>query len=243
MPRFLTTGLGATVCRSALPTTSSGAFASPAGTPVPPGLARDDPRWTRPLPWTIAVDRDAVGTGLLAVTGLALFNVMLPLVILRLVALRRPWTMRLMMMLPVAAAVPLSAFAVVEPLVPMLPAPYPSSSKTIFFAGSLLGVPIVSLAAGAGMSLIRRRWRRLAILAGLTISASLAIGFVWMRIDIRSMPAIEHYDWSGWYLVVLPGAYAVGTLLVMAWVIGGCARALGSRTPSALERGRGDAAG
>ncbi len=219
LPRFLMTGLGATVCRSVLPTTSAGAYAPPEGSPVPPGLARDDPRWTRSLPWTIVVKRDAVAAGLLALTGLALLNVVLPLLILRLVALRRPWTMRLMMMLPVAAAIPLSAFAIVEPLIPSLPAPYPSSSKTIFFAGSLLGVPIVSFVTAVGWSLVRLRRRRLALLAGLTMLASLAIGFVWVRMDVRSMPAIEHYTWSGWYLVLLPGAYATGVLLLVGSVI------------------------
>jgi hypothetical protein len=219
LPRVLTTGLGMTVCRSAVPTTPTGSYAPPRGTPVPPRRDRDDPRWTRPLPWTIAPARDVTFSALVAITGLAIFNVFLPLFILRLVALRRPWTMRLMMMLPVAAAVPLTAFAVVEPLIPTLPAPYPSSSKTLFFAGSLLGVPIVSLVAAVAWSLVRRRWRRLALVAGLTIVASLAIGFVWMRMDIRSMPAIEHYAWSGWYLVVLPGAYATGVLLLVASAI------------------------
>jgi hypothetical protein len=242
LPRFVTTGLGATVCRSALSTAPTGGYAPPQGSPVPPGLARDDPRWTRPLPWTIVVDRGAVGSGLLVVTVLALFNVVLPLLILRLIALRRPWTMRLMMMLPVAAAIPLTAFAVVEPLIPMLPAPYPSSSKTIFFAGSLVGVPILTLVAAASWSLACRRWKRLALLAGLTVLASLAIGFVWLRIDVRSMPAIEHHAWSGWYLVVLPGAYAVGTLLVVAWAILACTQALRSRTPSGLGRRTGDTA-
>jgi hypothetical protein len=87
--------------------------------------------------------------------------------------------------------------------------------------GSLAGIPIASFAAVAGWNLVRRRWRHLAILAGLTVLASLAIGLVGLRIDIRSMPPIEHYSWSGWYLAVLPGAYSVGLLLVMAWTIRG----------------------
>ena len=73
------------------------------------------------------------------------------------------------MMLPVAAALPLTAFSVVEPLVPTLPAPYPASTRTVFFMGSLLGVPIVSFVAIAGWMLVQRRWRRLALLAALTL--------------------------------------------------------------------------
>ena len=193
---------------------------------MPPGLARDDPRWTRPLPWAHALNNDDVESGLLAVIALALTNVFLPLLILRLAARRRPWTIRLMMLLPVAAAVPLSAFVVLEPMIPVLPAPYPSSSKVLFTLGTLAGIPIVSLVAAAGWSLVRRRWRHLFVLAGLTVMASFSVGLAWLWIDARSMPAIEHYTWSGWYLAVLPGAYAVGVLMLMASVIAGIGRSI-----------------
>jgi hypothetical protein len=241
LPRFLTTGLGATVCRSALPTTPTGEYKPLQGAPVQPGLARDDPRWARPLPWAHAVEVDAAGSGLLAVFGLALCNIFLPLGILRLVALRRPWTLRLMMALPIAAAVPLTAFLTLEPLIPTLSAPYPLSSRVLFTLGSLAGVPIVCFAAVAGLSLVRRRWRRLALQAGFTILASVAIGLVWLRIDIRSMPALEHYDWLGWYLAVLPGAYAVGVLLLIAWVVRGILRMTRRPTRAALDSARGAA--
>ena len=161
---------------------------------------------------------------MIVVIGLALFNVFLPLGILRLVALRRPWTLRLMMALPVAAAVPLTAFVALEPLIPALSAPYPSSSRILVTLGSLAGIPIVCFAATACRSLVCRRWRELALLTGLTILASLAIGLVWLRIDARSMPAIEHYDWSGWHLVVFIGAYAVGIFIPIARVIRGMLR-------------------
>jgi hypothetical protein len=31
------------------------------------------------------------------------------------------------------------------------------------------------------------------------------------------MPAIEHYGRPGWYLVFVPGAYAAGMLILIAW--------------------------
>jgi outer membrane protein assembly factor BamB len=223
-PLMVSRDLGATICRMAIPTNAKGAYESTPGAPVRPGLARDDPRWTRPLPWTIAVDRETARSGLLALVGLALFNVLLPLGILRLAAPRRPWTMRVLMALPIAAAIPLTAIVAVEPLIPTLPAPYPSSSRMLFTLGTLAGIPIVSFAAVAGWSLVRRRWRSLALLAGLTILASLVIGTVWLWTDFRSMPTIEQYTWSGWYLAVLPGAYAVGVLMVMAWATRGALR-------------------
>ncbi len=219
LPRFLTTGLGATVCRSALPTTPTGAYAPVQGTPVPPGLARNDPRWTRPLPWILAWNYDATATALPGVICLALLNVLLPLGILRMAARRRPWTMRLLMALPVAAAIPLTAFVALEPLIPTLPAPYVFSSRGLFTLGTLAGTPIVTLAAFVGVGVIKRRWKRLALLAGLTVLASLATAVTWLWLDMRTMPAIEHYSGSGWYLAVLPGAYAVGVLMIVAWPI------------------------
>ena len=184
LPRFLSIGLGATVCRSALPTNPQARYEPPRGRLVPSGLAQNDPRWMRSLPWTIAVDRDAVGSGLLAASGLALFNVFLPLGILRLAARRRPWTLRLLMALPVAAAVPLTAFVALEPLIPTLPAPYTVSSRVLFTLGTLAGIPIVTFAAIIGDSVIRRRWKRLALLAGLTVLASLATAAIWIRLDL-----------------------------------------------------------
>ncbi len=131
-PLMISHGLGTTVCRLALATDPKGAYDSAHGTPVPPGLARDDPRWTRPLPWTNVIDRAAVRTGVLALVGLALINAALPLGILRLAASGRPWTLRALMMLPIAAAVPMTAYVTLEPLIPTLPSPYPASPIRVF---------------------------------------------------------------------------------------------------------------
>ncbi len=197
LPRFLMTGLGATVCRSALPTTPTGAYAPAQGTPVPPGRARNDPRWTRSLPWTLALNTEAAATALPAVIGLALFNVVLPLGLLRLAARRRPWTLRLLMTLPIAAAVPLTAFVALEPLIPTLPAPFPSSTRVLFTLGSLVGIPIVTLAAFIGWSAIGRRWNKLALLAGLTVLASLATAATWLWLDMRCDARHRALQWVG----------------------------------------------
>ena len=60
----------ATVVRAAMPTTVGGS-SPPVGTPVPPGLARDDPRWTRPLPWVDPILHTIGRQGFLAMIGLA----------------------------------------------------------------------------------------------------------------------------------------------------------------------------
>ena len=220
-PTMMSAGMGVSVCRAALPTTPMGAYLPARGQPVVPGLTRDDPRWMRPLPWTHALERYVSLWGVFGVIAPALFNVFLPLAILRLVALKRPWTLRLLMALPVAAAIPLTAVVIVEPMIPILPPPFPSSSRVVYALGSLAGVPVVSLAAASGWTVVLRRWKHLALLIGVTALMSLAIGLVWLRIDVQAMPAIERYSWSGWSLAVLPGAYAVGVLVVISWTIRG----------------------
>src|SRR5262249_43451690 len=44
-PRVLTVDHDATICTLVLPTTPEGGFEPAQGTPAPPGLARNDPRW------------------------------------------------------------------------------------------------------------------------------------------------------------------------------------------------------
>ena len=184
---------------------------------MPAGLVPDDPRWTRPLPWTGPVGRVIAPSWVFALVGLALVNVVLPIAMLRLAARRRPWTLRLLMVLPVAAAVPLCAYLAVEPLMPAQVDPLPPYPKLLFALATIAGLPVVMLAALAGWSLVRLRWKPLVLLAGLTLLASAVIAAAWLRFDSRAMPAIEHYGRSGWYLVVVPGAYAAGVLILIAW--------------------------
>ncbi len=46
LPLLISNLPGETISHQALPAASEGTYAPPRGTPVPPGLARDDPRWT-----------------------------------------------------------------------------------------------------------------------------------------------------------------------------------------------------
>ncbi len=210
-----------TVCRCALPATPNGDYAPPSGARPPAGLARDDPRWTRGLPWTNLMDLQTAWTGLLEVVGLALINVFLPLGILCLAARRRPWSLRALMALPIAAAVPLSAFLALEPVIPIPTptAPLPSSPMTLFALGTAAGVPVVTYVVLAGWSLIRWRWRTLGLLGGLTVLASLMIAAIWLWADLRNMPANEHYSPSGWYVALLPGAIIASALVLIGLAI------------------------
>ncbi len=151
--------------------------------------------------------------------GLALLNVVVPIAIVRLAARRRTLTLRALMALPVAAAVPLSAYLTIEPFMPAQVAPLPPNPRLLFALATLAGIPILTFAALAAWSALRLRWKPLVLLVVLTAVASAVIAAVWLRIDGRAMPAIEHYGRSGWYLVVGPGAYAAGVLIVIGWML------------------------
>jgi hypothetical protein len=217
MPLVVSGRSAATVCRQVLPATESGDYGPPAGARVPAGLVPDDPRWTRPLPWTGPVGRVIAPSWVFTLMGLALVNVVLPIAMLRLAARRRPWTLRVLMMLPVVAAIPLCSYMALEPLMPAQVDPLPPYPKLLFALATIAGLPILTFAILAGWSLVRLRWKRIVMLAGLTVLASAAIAVTWLWFDSRTMPAVEHYGRSDWYLVLVPGAYAAGLLVLIAW--------------------------
>ncbi len=149
------------VCYQALPATATGKFAPPHGKPVPPGLARNDPRWTRGLPSRDPLRAVTGATTILTVVGLAFVNVAVPLLVLRLAARRRRFTMRVLMALPVAAAVPLMALLTVEPIFAARSDPWIASAKLEFAVGTLVSLPILAYAAVACLGLVARRWKGL----------------------------------------------------------------------------------
>ncbi len=219
MPLVVSGQSAPTVCRQVLPATESGDYGPPAGARVPAVPVPDDPRWTRPLPWTGPVGRVIAPSWVFTLMGLALVNVALPIAMLRLAARRRPWTLRVLMMLPVIAAIPLCSYMALEPLMPARVDPLPPYPKLLFALATIAGLPVLTFAGLAGWSLVRLRWKRIVLLAGLTVLASAAIAAAWLRFDSRAMPTIEHYGRSDWYMVFVPGAYAAGVLVLIAWPI------------------------
>jgi hypothetical protein len=219
LPLLIGNGLGATVCRVALPTTDHGTIAPAQGSHVQPGRIPDDPRWTRSLPWVAWLAGPLGPWGFLAAAGLAGINVVLPLLILRAIAGRRRFSIRALMALPVAAAIPLMAFLMLEPFLPVGSTPLLASEKRVFAAGTLAGLPIAVCLVWIARSLARLRWRPAATMAALTALATLAIAAVWLWFDMKSMAAIEHYGSSRWYLVTLPGAYAAAILALTASIV------------------------
>jgi hypothetical protein len=214
-PRLLSESGDATICRMALHTTPDASFPPARGTPIEHALGADDPRWIRPLPWNNTI----TGIWLLVlagVTALALFNLIIPATILKLATRRRFWSVRLLLALPVVVAIPMailvamrSDFAHEVDIVSWL------ERILALMVISLAGLPVICYAGMVGQSIVYQRWSRIALLAGLTALASFMIGICWWWWDMRGMPAIERYAWSGWYRVLIPGAYVVGSLAIL----------------------------
>ncbi len=95
-----------------------------------------------------------------------------------------------------------------------------------FIVTTLAGIPFAVYAVVVVRSVIRRRWRVLASLAALTALASIGIGAWWLQSDGPAMTQFEHYDWSGWPAVVVPGAYLVGALVLALVLVLWTARSL-----------------
>jgi hypothetical protein len=149
-------------------------------------------------------------------------NLAVPWGILRLATRRRVWGVRLLLALPAVVALPMTSFLMLKSLTPALS---DSHALLVFTSITLAGLPILAYLALVGSSLLRRRWRRFATWVGLTALASIAVGTWWLWSDMRVMPMIEHYEWSGgWYRLTVLGAYIVGTLVLIARSVRGFVR-------------------
>ena len=115
--------------------------------------------------------------------------------------------MRALLILPIAAAIPLMTYLTLEPWLPVYPAHLLRSEQRVFIIGSLAGIPIVYFVVRFSASVFRGRWKAALVLLALTAAATLILAGAWLWFDRKSMAAIEHYDRDGWYVVLLPGAY------------------------------------
>jgi FG-GAP-like repeat len=211
-------GPGATVCRAAMPTLADGSIVSLPGERVKRGRVPEDPRWARPLPWVGRLTGALSPSNFLASGGLALVNVVLPLLILRWAkGKRRFFHIRALMVLPLAAAIPLMVYLTLAPWMPSRLTRLLSSEARIFVAGTLAGIPLVYFVLVMGGSLVRRRWKRVLAFLGVSVLATIEAAGVWVLVDRRTMAVrMEHYVWDGWERVYLVGAYVAAVL----WGVG-----------------------
>jgi hypothetical protein len=222
LPRLLGGPEGTTACRVAVPTSVEGMILQARGEPAQPVPTGDDPRWERTLPWATAIPSNPQPRTYLLVAWLALLSVVVPLATLRLATRRPISSLRLVIALPAAAAIPVAGFLYrLGSWTLPLDDPSTWAAAGTFALTSLAGLPILFYLTAAASILVRRHWRRLLLLLALTVIASVLLGGIWLGWDSHRMRDVEreHYNWSDWYEAVLPGVYAVGVLALVAWAV------------------------
>ncbi len=213
LPRFIENRSQTTICRVALPANPQGSIPAPSGKLVRARRVDDDPRWARPLPWVKRLTGALSPRYFFASGGLALVNVILPLaIVLWARGRRRFWHIRALMVLPLAAAIPLMTYLTLAPWMPSHLNALLSSEARILLVATLAGLPFVYYVAVMGASVVRRRGRALIALVGVTVLTAVVVAAGWTWLDRKSMAGMEHYEWEGWELVMLPGAYMAAVL-------------------------------
>ena len=178
LPRVLTGPDGATVCRMPVPVTAEGTYLPAQGLAARPAASRDDPRWERPLPWVGTVEPYA--DPLVQVTVAAtLINVCIPVAIVWLATRRRFWSVRLLLALPVVAAILLTGYSTLSSFIldrPQMTVPRGSGVFLGFVLLSMVGVLIVAYATAFVLSLVRLRWLKwllaLPVVAAILVAGS-----------------------------------------------------------------------
>ncbi len=216
------------------------------GATVQASLNSRDPRWLRSLPWRsgdITIHPSAFilhpfplpwsGAGqsvFLAysgMVGLTLVVIVIPLAILKLAKRRRFRSVRTLAVLPLAVALPLTAYVwTIQSSRPQRVVPTASSGLLGFIVGSTGGLPILAYLLVTASMPFQRRLRWLAGWFVLTAVIGLVIGLIWIRTDMQAMSSFEHYSWSGWYEPVVPAAYYLGAIIVILWAVRGLYRSV-----------------
>jgi hypothetical protein len=190
-----------------------------------------------PLPWS-GIERDALWA-YAGLVGLSLVAIVIPLAILKLAIRRRIRNLRILAALPLAVALPLTAYIfTVAAERSRLRFAQPTAWSLIveFMVGSAGGLPILAYLWVNGSILVRRRFRQLATWAVLTAIAGLLVGLIWIWSDIKVKSSLEQYSWSGWYQPVVPGAYYLGAITGVAWVVRGVFRVVKGWLPRPVVR-------
>jgi len=176
-----------------------------------------------PLPWS-GWETSAL-LAYAGLVGLTLVVIVIPVAILRLATRRRFRSVRILAVLPLAVALPLTAYVLtIRSPRPQIGTPTTWSGVFGFIVASTGGLPILAYLFVTVSIVVRRRWQRLAGWLALTAISGLVVGLIWVRSDMQRMPSIEHYSWSGWYQPVVPGAYYVGAIVVIVWAVRGVFR-------------------
>ena len=127
---------------------------------------------------------------------------------------RRSFSLRRLLLVPVAVAISLasiqfvSAFSWFQSF--YLPRHF---TFTVYFV-ALIPIPIFGFLGALGLWIVQRHWQRVVILLSLTVFMSLLLGGVILWVDSYIKDTLEHYSWIRWYWIWFLGIYAAGGALL-----------------------------
>jgi hypothetical protein len=202
-----------TVCRVALAVDSHDACLPPAETPHSFEAQPHDPRLFRTLPWVLPVYVGQFSLVLIVVALLGLGP--LPLVA---AVWRRSWKLALLSILGFGLLVLLAWILDVDPTV-FASSGWQEQLLVTLLIAPMIMAPAVVFVAVMVRALHRGAWRKLGLWLGLSMAAAAVLGALWLWRDARSLGAEQHYQWGGWYVIWLMGAYIIGVLLAAGWLL------------------------
>jgi hypothetical protein len=189
---------------------SRGVAAAPAATNFP----ISDPRWHRDLPWHLGRDDrqraiSFLGWGLL----FSALLIVLPTAYLTCLVVKRRFSLRMLLLLPVVA----SAFLIGA----LIRGPQDNDFADLpaRLAMSILLAPVLVFVGLMIWWLVTRQWKRCTLWLGATliassVAAAIALGTAGQYAPLQPE---ERYDWAGWYMIWFPGAYVTGWLVLITW--------------------------
>ncbi|MDX1926064.1 MAG: protein kinase [Pirellulaceae bacterium] len=190
------------------------AFRAAVGSKVPAasGGLKDDPRWKRPLPWSIDC---ALNTNQLSYFAggifFALTLIVVPAGYVGVMLVRRRHQLSYLLLLPVVAALFLQAVTITGPDDYTLGTFLGRLGTAVFFAPAVVGLILLVTWAAS------RKWRRVMAWLAVLCVTSVAIAIFSLTISVGAAPlaAEESFDWQGWYLICIPVAYFLSWLLLL----------------------------
>ena len=193
-----------------------------------------DPRRIVPLPWipgpgSILPSWQALVIAAVTSLGLLVFPGWL---VLR--ALRRPWRVASLMVLPVASAVAYGGLRLVLLALPIVNGtpgrPVPDGEWFVVIL-ALAGLPVVAFFFHLGRAAGHRRWLRVALYLGISVGLSIETAHLLISKHPRLAPG-DRYNWNGWPSAWYLGAYLTGVSLIFAPLV----QAIGTAASRGVRR-------